>query len=675
MCDKENVGSDITYSVINNTPKNMYITKYINKILSGINNNIWINDNLVNICGNCKIEFTFYRRKHHCRGCGKIFCYYCSSKYINSYVCNKTKLIDKYKYISMTDNSKLGNNRVCDNCYNIFIKLNNIKRCIGVIKLLPLDIKNICKFSLVSCVWNETIIIYLSIFRNIQYILPIQEINRIQKNMLKNNVEYIVGHNKLMYNYIKYNIDENIKDVLTKFKSNNKKVECKNLLCNLKCNNKFGHSEILDILKTIENIEIRKYMINNLELNEEYLLCYITYLVSCVKLDSIENPLICDYLVDKTINFKIGVNIFFELRYYSLYIYNIDKYVEYYYDKIYEKDNILIKQIVDCYNYFSVFGNNFDNNKVIINKYLEDNDIYNPFANNVKLENIKYNCIIKKNSYTKPLIIPYNIDKRNSEYIYKNAHIMYKYENVRKDRIVTDIIKLIDILLKEENLDLDIVKYDVLPINEKYGIIDIVQNSKSVFDIIENKKTSLLNYILENNPEDKVDDIKKRFIKSTGAYSIITYLLGIGDRHLDNIMITNRGILFHIDFSFLLGIDPKLYAPTIRIIPDMMEVIGGTNSYNYLLFKNICNKCYNILRQNTNVICSLLSLLPENEYSRDKLEYEILSRFNPSEIEQETDIYLNTTIENSKDTYNKYIDIMYYYNQKNNISNILRNLF
>ena len=372
-----------------------------------------------------------------------------------------------------------------------------------------------------------------------------------------------------------------------------------------------------------------------------------------------------------TINYKIGVNIFFELRYYTLNIYNIDEFVGYYYKGMYSKDSILINDIVNSYNYFSVFNKNFEGNKMSINEYLEENNVYYPFKNGIKLLNVKYNSIIKKDSYTKPLIIPYNIENGNDEYKYKNAHIMYKYENMRKDRIVTDIIKLMDLLLKNNNLDLDIVKYDILPISGNYGLVEIVQDSKSVYEIIENRKTSVLNYILDNNSEDKVDNIKKRFIKSTSAYCIITFLLGIGDRHLDNIMITNSGLLFHIDFTFLLGSDPKLYAPIIRIIPDMMEVIGGVNSYNYLLFKNICNKCYNILRQNTNIICSLLSLLPENEYNKDKLEKEVLNRFNPGEMEQETDIHLNATIENSKDSYNKYIDLMYYYNKNSNLNNIL----
>ena len=54
-----------------------------------INNSIWTDDNTVNSCHNCKDDFTFLNRRHHCRLCGKIFCHTCSNYYIKTNLNNE----------------------------------------------------------------------------------------------------------------------------------------------------------------------------------------------------------------------------------------------------------------------------------------------------------------------------------------------------------------------------------------------------------------------------------------------------------------------------------------------------------------------------------------------------------------------------------------------------------
>ncbi|XP_053115568.1 FYVE and coiled-coil domain-containing protein 1 isoform X2 [Hemicordylus capensis] len=44
----------------------------------------WLGDAEVNCCLECKREFGWMSRRHHCRMCGRIFCYYCCNNYIMS---------------------------------------------------------------------------------------------------------------------------------------------------------------------------------------------------------------------------------------------------------------------------------------------------------------------------------------------------------------------------------------------------------------------------------------------------------------------------------------------------------------------------------------------------------------------------------------------------------------
>lgn len=63
-------------------------------------------------------------------------------------------------------------------------------------------------------------------------------------------------------------------------------------------------------------------------------------------------------------------------------------------------------------------------------------------------------------------------------------------------------------------------------------------------------------------------------------YSQNTYflLLEVGflfGRHLDNLLLRDDGRLFHVDFGFILGRDPKPFPPPMKLCKEMVEAMGG----------------------------------------------------------------------------------------------------
>jgi hypothetical protein len=118
-----------------------------------------------------------------------------------------------------------------------------------------------------------------------------------------------------------------------------------------------------------------------------------------------------------------------------------------------------------------------------------------PFDPSIVIDDIQTVNMIQLNTYTKPWIIPLVTNKGN-------ISILLKTDDIRKDRFVMNIIDMLSIVSK----DMKFKKYHCMPISEQFGIVEMIRDSETLFDI--NKTTNIANYIIKNNINQTMYDIR-----------------------------------------------------------------------------------------------------------------------------------------------------------------------
>lgn len=190
-------------------------------------------------------------------------------------------------------------------------------------------------------------------------------------------------------------------------------------------------------------------------------------------------------------------------------------------------------------------------------------------------------------------------------------------DDLRQDQLIMQMFTLMDRLLKKVNLDLKLTPYRILATGANDGLMEFVQDSYPVSYVVDKfESPQVLSFLRKHQPDPSAEfgvnpEALSTYVKSVAGYCVLTYLLGIGDRHLDNLMMKTEGNLFHIDFGFIFGADPKPYPPPFRLTKEMVEGMGGVQSQHYLKFQTYCCQAFNWLRKSADLILNLLSLMSD----------------------------------------------------------------
>eukprot|EP00536_Pseudo-nitzschia_multiseries_P009935 jgi/Psemu1/202007/e_gw1.289.5.1 len=196
--------------------------------------------------------------------------------------------------------------------------------------------------------------------------------------------------------------------------------------------------------------------------------------------------------------------------------------------------------------------------------------------------------------------------------------LLYKHDDdVRQEMFAIEFMKSCDRILKSCGLNMKMLTFRAIPIGKRRGFIEWVQGSPNASGsyVLPNNNNPIQDFLrsLAYDPDGLYRikrDVMDTFVKSCAGYSVCTYVLGVGDRHLDNLLLHESGHFFHCDYSFILGKDPKKYLP-MRITKEMINGMGGRKSDNFCQFLSLACAVFLTLRRPENVryLLSLIRLL------------------------------------------------------------------
>ena len=312
---------------------------------------------------------------------------------------------------------------------------------------------------------------------------------------------------------------------------------------------------------------------------------------------------------------------------------------------------------------------NFKNSNIIIPSFIHSYlyDVYDknfPVKSNDLKQNIKPVKIKQIDKYLYILQTKYHprkitmIGTNDKEYLY----LLKGHEDLRQDEKVTQIFNLVNLIMSKEktnyNLDLLIMVYSVIPLSNKSGLIGWVhdcdsldklikeyrKNTKKILNIERNtlltnnpvyessilsRKVETFEYVINHTKDSdlrhiiwlKSQDCESWFIRTTNysrslaVMSMVGYILGLGDRYLNNILMNRKtGKIVHIDFSecFEVSMKRDKYPDRVpfRLTRMLVRALGISGVEG--LFRLTCEKTMLLLRNNRDSLLAILSALVHN---------------------------------------------------------------
>ncbi|KAH3766329.1 protein kinase [Pelomyxa schiedti] len=204
-------------------------------------------------------------------------------------------------------------------------------------------------------------------------------------------------------------------------------------------------------------------------------------------------------------------------------------------------------------------------------------------------------------------------------------------DDLRRDARMLEFTTLVNKLLAKNpdarRRKLAVTTYAVVPLDDECGLLEWVHNLNGLRIIW----SSLLANPLKPNAKNFYENIKRcppvlhlwfrqqfldptewfearlRFIRSLAVMSMVGYIIGLGDRHGENLLLSNKADVVHVDFNCLFWQGESLATPEkvpYRLTPNLVDAMG-IQGYEGP-FRKVSELTLSIMRSNRDSLVSTL---------------------------------------------------------------------
>lgn len=559
---------------------------------------MWQPDAEVQKC-TCGTVFSMFVRKHHCRLCGKVFCNECTSSRGNIPSFIQTRL--EHEMV-----------RLCDRCSSTCSETEKSEPIVRVLALLPVSPSELRNLS-INKRWHHAVGTLLDVYRKLPRKMPYERFSRLETTLLRTHMHRTGGHSYWDVQTVRA-LQE---PPMPRARS------CREIGCPGSCR-ATGEMQVVELMNAFPSTQLLREP-NVCAWMGSFLSAmsykdHVRYMPHWLRrsMTPSAQAFVLQHIIPRCGVVDVAYAFYYECKLYDDPVYKdlskkmLHAHPNHARDFVYTDSLVqYVEEIVE--------GNRFP---VRLPARL-------PYAPHVMVTAVHDPVVLQTASLPSVVVMKTNKCTR---------YVLVKTDDLKKDRLVMLFAHLIESLCNTK-----CVQYPVF-VTRRGGWVEMLPDAKTLYEL----KYELSSHIYNEFPEVVVRCVRRRFIRSATGACILSYLLGVGDRHLQN-MVVCKGEIAHIDFSYILGHDPKLQMD-IRITTPMIQMMGGAHSNDYASFVKGITDAFHSMREHTGLWYTLLTYLAD-DFSLKEIQEHVTRKLMPSMRRAEATMRIVDIVKNNSNTW------------------------